>query len=177
MFDLVIRKMEEKDVEDVWVIEQISFKSPWSKESFENEMKKNNLAYYIIAEVSGEITGYAGAWIFLHEMHITTVAVHPEWRGKKIGKMILLNLFKKAVKQNVKIAILEVREGNFVAQNIYKNFGFQIIGRRRGYYQDGEDAIVMACKDVHSDFFSNKIKEEEVKLNRFFESVKYGEAL
>lgn len=173
MVDLIIRRAREKDIEQLYDIENLSFKSPWSKQSFENEINKNKIAYYIAAEVNNKIVGYAGSWVAFDEMHITTLAVHPDWRYKKIGKMLLLSLFKKAINKDVKVAILEVRVGNMIAQDIYNDFGFNTIGKRGKYYQDGEDALVMACQNIHSDTFLNKIKEEDAKLNSFFNSVSF----
>jgi tRNA threonylcarbamoyl adenosine modification protein YeaZ/ribosomal-protein-alanine acetyltransferase len=141
---LTIRAMELKDVEDVWEIEKLSFKTPWSKESFIEEMSTNQKARYIVAELGDTVVGYGGMWFIVDEAHITNIAVHPDYRGKKIGEKIVEAMIAAAQRENISSMTLEVRVTNTPAINLYKKLDFKEAAIRKGYYTDtGEDALIM----------------------------------
>jgi ribosomal-protein-alanine N-acetyltransferase len=124
-------------------VEIKSFEIPWSKESFENELK-NNLALYLVAKVEEKAVGYIGVWKIFDEGHITNVAVHPDFRGNGIGKALISELLYLCKKDGILSFTLEVRESNIGAQKLYKSFGFVEAGKRKAYYSDNnEDAIIM----------------------------------
>jgi ribosomal-protein-alanine N-acetyltransferase len=78
------------------------------------------------------------------EGHITTFGVHPEWRRQGVGARLLLRLMDIALEMRASRLTLEVRVGNQAAQELYRRFGFVIVGTRVRYYtDDGEDAFVM----------------------------------
>jgi ribosomal-protein-alanine N-acetyltransferase len=139
-----IRKMTTEDLLAVVEVENICFTTPWSEDSFRNELTTNMLAVYYVAEVDQRVVGYAGMWHVMDELHITNVAVHPEFRGKKIGNQLLEALIGFSSSGPYTGMTLEVRVSNDVAINLYTKYGFEKLGIRKGYYQDNkEDAIVM----------------------------------
>jgi len=139
-----IRKMTTEDLLAVVEVENICFTTPWSEDSFRNELTTNMLAVYYVAEVDQRVVGYAGMWHVMDELHITNVAVHPEFRGKKIGNQLLEALIGFSSSGPYTGMTLEVRVSNDVAINLYSKYGFEKLGIRKGYYQDNkEDAIVM----------------------------------
>jgi ribosomal-protein-alanine N-acetyltransferase len=136
--------MKLKDLNQVMVVEEMSFPLPWSKESFVEELNNNKLAYYVVAKEDSNILGYGGMWCVLDEGHITNIAVHPSVRNKGVGSKILHNLYKKAKRASLKILTLEVRASNISAQLLYEKFGFVCVGIRKKYYADNEeDALIM----------------------------------
>lgn len=144
MTEVVVRKMELKDIEDVLVIERGSFTVPWTRSSFEKELKKNLLSKYYVATVEDKVVSYGGMWLIIDEAHVTNIAVHPDYRGKKIGKELVSFMIQEAKGLGIIKMTLEVRRSNIVAQNLYKGLGFIPCGVRPGYYHDnGEDAIIM----------------------------------
>jgi ribosomal-protein-alanine N-acetyltransferase len=77
-------------------------------------------------------------------MHITNIAVHPASRRRGIGRGLLGSVLEDARRRATRLVVLEVRPSNIEARALYESFGFQVVGRRRGYYYDtGEDALVM----------------------------------
>lgn len=139
-----VRRMTEADVKAVYEIEMASFKTPWSMESFEKEIRENQLAVYFVVEVVGEVVGYAGMWTVMDELHITNVAVMPSHRGKGLSSCLMDKLFEFAAMKHFKSMTLEVRTANSVAIGLYEKFGFVGMGIRKGYYQDtNEDALIM----------------------------------
>src|SRR5215469_13766812 len=105
------------------------------------------------------IIGFAGMWLMLDEAHITTIAMHPEYRGRGLGELELSSLIGIAYEINAQRVTLEVRVSNTVAQNLYRKYGFMVVGTRRRYYSDNnEDAYIMTTENINSqsyrDFFS-----------------------
>jgi ribosomal-protein-alanine N-acetyltransferase len=90
------------------------------------------------------VLGYAGLWLWLDEAHISTIAVHPDWRGQGLGELLLVAMLERAMELKAAQCTLEVRVSNEVAQNLYKKYGFAYAGIRRHYYRDNsEDAYIM----------------------------------
>jgi len=141
---LNITRMTDLDIDEVLAIEQLSFRTPWSRKAFEGELMQNPLATYLVGRVAGKLVCYGGVWLFLGEAHITNVAVHPEARGQGYGEALCLALIAEAEQEGIFKVTLEVRVSNTVAQNLYRKIGFHSAGRRPGYYTDtNEDAVIM----------------------------------
>jgi ribosomal-protein-alanine N-acetyltransferase len=131
-------------IDDIMVVEKLSFSIPWSREAFFEEVTGNKFALYLSAVLDGKVIGYAGMWGVLDEGHITNIAVHPEFRGKGVGSLLLQGLIDMAGAKDISSMTLEVRRGNEAAQGLYTKFGFEVKGIRKGYYADnGEDALIM----------------------------------
>lgn len=138
------RKMTIHDVTEVYEIEKQSFTLAWTKEAFEQEMLKNEFAYYVLAETQEGVVGYCGMWLVMDEAHITNIAISPKERGKKFGEALMKEAIETAKAQGAKLMTLEARVSNIAALNLYKKLGFKNGGIRKGYYTDNqEDAIVM----------------------------------
>jgi ribosomal-protein-alanine N-acetyltransferase len=136
------------DLPAVMEIDQLSFALPWPERSFRFELTGNDASHLMVAEssVGGEdlIEGYLGYWLLIDEMHISTLAVHPEMRGRGIGERLLRAGLEQAWIQGAEMSTLEVRPSNEVAIALYRKYGFEVVGRRRAYYQDNnEDAVLM----------------------------------
>ncbi|XJZ27592.1 ribosomal protein S18-alanine N-acetyltransferase [Bacillota bacterium Lsc_1132] len=141
---IVFRFMREEDIDQVVEIEQASFTTPWSREAFNNEMKHNKFAVYIVIEQSSRLIGYCGVWIVADEAHVTNVAILPEYRGKKLGEALMRNLMSVARDRGAKSMTLEVRMTNYIAQSLYRKLGFRDGAIRKNYYTDNqEDALIM----------------------------------
>lgn len=142
--DILVRKMEEKDLDRIMEIEHDCFTTPWSREAFVLEITKNELARYIIAEIDGVVVGYGGIWMIVGEGHITNIGVESKHRRLGVGNKILEGLIDVSKDMEIMSMTLEVRESNIAAQNLYKKYGFIDYGKRPNYYSDdNEDAIIM----------------------------------
>ena len=149
MSEPVIRFMRLRDVDAVAELEQAVFARPWSRESFRQELTRNAVARYLVAEENGEILGYAGAWIILDESHITNIAVREDARGRGIGRQLTAELLQILSNLGACYATLEVRVSNERAQNLYKSLGFVSVGKRKRYDEDNnEDAYLMVCEHL-----------------------------
>ena len=142
--------MTHADLEQVIAIDQVSFSLPWPQRSFQYELDENFVSRCWVAEVDGRIAAMMVGWMMLDEMHIATIATQPDYRGRGIGKSILVHALCRARDDEGLIrAFLEVREHNAVALNMYRSLGFVEDGRRKQYYKDNnEDAILMSLNDL-----------------------------
>lgn len=140
---IAIRKMEEKDLNQVCEIEKSIFSLPWSYYSFRDALNRED-TIYLVAENEGKIVGYLGLWNILSQGEITNVAVMEEYRKRRIGHMMLKELLSQGKSQGIESFTLEVRESNKGAIHLYESFGFTIAGTRKGFYErPKEDALIM----------------------------------
>jgi [ribosomal protein S18]-alanine N-acetyltransferase len=141
---VVVGDMRLEDVPAVHEIERLSFRTPWPAYAFEQELRGNRLARYVVARAGDLVVGFAGIWLMVDDAHVTTFGVHPDWRRQGIGRQLLLSISELSVAIGARRMTLEVRPSNEAAQALYHAFGFEIAGRRPRYYtDDGEDALVM----------------------------------
>lgn len=142
--DVTIAPMRLADLDDVLQVESLSFVTPWSRQAFMQELTENGHAHYLVARAGERVVAYGGMWVVLDEAHVTNVAVHPDWRGRRVGDRLMLALMRLALRRGATRMTLEVRVSNHVAQNLYTKLGFKPSGLRRGYYTDTrEDAVIM----------------------------------
>lgn len=97
------------------------------------------------------IVGFAGLWLMVDEAHITTIAMHPGFRGQGLGELLLCSLVGIAYEIHARNVTLEVRVSNEIAKSLYRKYGFAEVGIRRRYYSDNhEDAAIMTTDDISS---------------------------
>ena len=135
--------MTKEDVPQVFDIERISFNdSSWSIDAFYHEIEQNEFANYFIMEFNQQVIGYIGMWIVVDQAQITTVAIDNAYRGYGLGQLLLKYAMNYA-QTKCEVMSLEVKVENAVARHVYTNLGFQYGGKRKNYYGEGEDALVM----------------------------------
>ncbi len=144
MNDFKIVKACRDNIEDIVIIENLSFKIPWTQKSITDEILRNESACYFCAVTGTRTVGYAGMWQVLDEGHITNIAVHPEFRKSGVGGTLMEALIREAEERGITALTLEVRKSNYNAQALYRKYGFEDGGMRKAYYADNrEDAIIM----------------------------------
>jgi ribosomal-protein-alanine N-acetyltransferase len=160
MDKLGFRLMTLDDIPQVHKIDQLSFSLPWPEKSYHFELTENPSTLALVAEISPYnsallVIGMSVVWIIFDEAHIATIAIHPDFRGNGYGKRLLAETLQRSIQRGAHMATLEVREGNTVAQQMYHEFGFTIVGRRVHYYRDNnEDAIMMTVENLGSKDFT-----------------------
>lgn len=192
----LIEPMRVEDIPHVLEIERASFTSAWPAEGYQREITENRLArYLVLREVSeqtepdtapgglagqlrnllspgssaprGQIVGYVGVWLMIDQAHITTIAVAPSHRGRGLGELLLLTAIDVAFELGAIELTLEVRESNTVAQSMYSKLGFQVVGRRRRYYDTPtEDALLMTSERLDSAAFQRRLHEARLENDR-----------
>ena len=106
----LVRRMTLADVPQVHAIEERTFATPWSYQSFVDEMTTNKCARYLVAEEDGRVIAYAGAWLIFEEGHITNIAVDEPYRGRGVGTEVTRALMQYAANMGVQYLTLEVRQ-------------------------------------------------------------------
>ena len=144
---LRIRPMTVEDLPAVQLIERASFTTPWPPQAYRQELESNRLAAYLVGTVDDEVVAYGGIWLMVDEAHVTTFAVHPRYRRRRIGERLLLSLMDLSIDRHAREATLEVRLSNLGARRLYEKYGFRPVGLRPRYYSDNnEDALIMTTE-------------------------------
>jgi len=163
---LTIEAMRLEDLEEVQRIELASFSTPWPSNAYRSELETNRLASYLVARIDGKVVGYGGMWLMVDEAHITTFAVHPAWRRRRIGERLLLAFLDLALDRHAREATLEVRLSNLPARRLYEKYGFRPVGLRPRYYSDNnEDALIMTTEPLSEPRFRERIERLRAALD------------
>jgi ribosomal-protein-alanine N-acetyltransferase len=142
---VAVEPMTVGDLPGVLAIERMSFTTSWSEANFRHEIEDNPLAWNLVGRAQGVVVAFACAHLVVDELMINDLAVDSSVRRRGIGSVLLRHLLEGARVRGCRRATLEVRPSNAPARALYEAFGFEIVGRRRGYYADtGEDALLMA---------------------------------
>ncbi|MCR4883110.1 MAG: ribosomal protein S18-alanine N-acetyltransferase [Clostridiales bacterium] len=166
MFDtMIIRRMTIDDVDAVYAIDQACFARPWPRSSYENEIRENKCARYLVGVFEDKVIGFAGGWVVLDESQVTNIAILEPYRGRGYGKQLTRALLQYFSNLGAAVTTLEVRESNVRARHVYESLGFFRVGRRKKYYTDnGEDALLMLCDhlpEAEPDFEEPETQYEE----------------
>ncbi len=144
---IAIRPLTVADLPAVLAIEQASFPRPWSEHSFRQELVRPDriwMAAVSPAADGADVLGFGGVMLVDDEAHLMDIAVHPARRGAGIARRLLWDLVAASVARGAARMTLEVRPSNGPALALYASCGFDIVGRRPGYYPEtGEDALVL----------------------------------
>lgn len=164
--NLTLRYMTLQDVPQVVYIDRLAFDLPWSERSYAYEVSESTYSYMVVLEAETpvqaargwrrwlplngrsmgrpRIVGYGGLWHIMSEAHISTIAVHPDYRGRGWGEILLAAMVQRAVVLAAGFVALEVRVSNTKAQNLYHKYNFETIGTKSHYYRNNnEDAYDM----------------------------------
>lgn len=115
-------------------------------------------AHHNSVGASPKTIGMACLWAIVDEAHLTLLAVASEYRRQGLGELLLLTLLKDAIARKLEWATLEVNVNNFGAINLYKKYGFQVVGTRKGYYQPaGDDASILWLKGIQQSEFQSSL--------------------
>jgi ribosomal-protein-alanine N-acetyltransferase len=102
------------------------------------------------------LVGFIGMWLMVDEAHVINIAVRESYRQRGIGELMLIRIVDKSLELKASIVTLEVRASNESAKALYRKYGLNDVGLRRGYYSDNkEDAIIMSSDNLNTESFRN----------------------
>lgn len=154
---IIIRKMTMDDIEQVLAIDRVSFSLPWPERSFRFELTDNPASRCWVAEMDGKLVGMIVAWLIVSEVHVATLATHPDFRRQGIAKKLLAYALRELRNEGAQSSFLEVRASNFAAQEMYRKFGYEESGVRPRYYRDNdEDALLMTLESLDVERLKNQ---------------------
>ena len=139
---MILRAIEEKDIDCLTEIEKRCFKEPWTRQMF-SALLSLPFQYGLIAEEGGQVCGYCCFSVLFEEAEVLNIAVDTPYRKRGFGEKILNAVLEKAETLGAEKCFLEVRVSNAPALGLYRKFGFEELSVREKYYGDGEDALVM----------------------------------
>jgi ribosomal-protein-alanine N-acetyltransferase len=138
------------DLGAVLAIENAAYEFPWTRGNFIDALAAGNHAQGL-RDAAGTLCAYCVAMAGVQEMHLLNLTVAPPCQHRGLARLMLDALVAASGAADARWLWLEVRESNQRAQAVYRRYGFETIGLRRGYYPAAggqrEDAIVMrlAC--------------------------------
>ena len=139
----IIENLNLTHIEEICDIEKRCFSDAWSRQSFIDEIDNEN-SVFIVVKKEDKIVAYSGFWYIVDDAQIMNVAVDIAYKGMKISHILMKEMIQRAMDKNMATMSLEVRVSNEIAINLYKVYGFEIVGVRKQYYQDNkEDAYIM----------------------------------
>lgn len=165
MSPLILRYMRPADIDEVVAIDRVAFDLPWSDRSYHYEVTESTYSHMLTLEYTDDghsvswwqrlfsrdglaprprVVGYGGLWRIMDEAHISTIATHPNWRGRGWGELLLAGMIRRSTTLGARYIVLEVRVSNTVAQNLYRKYAFETQGVKVNYYRNNnEDAYDM----------------------------------
>ncbi len=138
-----MRPLTSADVPAALDLDRRCFGGIWTASGYQREIDSPQ-STLVLLETAACPIGLGCFWAILDEAHITLLGIHPAWRGRGLGQLLLVALLEEAREQAMARATLEVRASNRAAIALYEKFGFRTAGRRRGYYKSpAEDALIL----------------------------------
>jgi ribosomal-protein-alanine N-acetyltransferase len=154
------------DLPQVMNIDRLSFDVPWAERSYQYEIAESENSYMVVLEFrrlrpvprwqqwlnltpvyERRIAGYGGLWHIESEAHISTIAAHPQARGRGWGELLLAGMINRSITLHASEVMLEVRVSNSRAQNLYRKYNFTTVDVKKGYYRNNnEDAYIMRLR-------------------------------
>jgi ribosomal-protein-alanine N-acetyltransferase len=147
------RPLSEK-LPEIVELDQLCLGGLWTLDGYQRELDNPKSGFLSLSSRAEqldtpELIGCGCFWSILEEAHITLLMIHPDYRRRGLGNLLLYRLLKQAASQGLERATLEVKDSNTKAIYLYKKFGFKLAGKRKKYYQKtGEDALIFWRNDL-----------------------------
>lgn len=137
--------MRSEDLDAVLAIENASYSHPWTRGNFQDGLKAS---FHMPMLCAGQqLLGYSVTMLGFEEAHLLNITVHPQCRGRGLGRVLLDGLALWAQRSGAQCIWLEVRQSHARTQALYCQNGYDVVATRKNYYpldaQQREDAIIM----------------------------------
>ena len=147
-----IREMTNDDLGRVIDVEITSYEHPWTLGIFRDCLRVGYNCW--VYEDNGSVVAYGIVMLSGAEAHVLNLCVHPDCQRRGIGRLMLNHLTQISRESGADTILLEVRQSNIIAIQLYLSADFHELGVRNGYYPDHdgrEDAIILA-KSLITDY-------------------------
>ena len=140
-----LRKANLRDIPAILEIEQECFREDsFSREQFAYLISRSKGTFYVMME-GDRVIAYVS--LLFHSgtryLRIYSIAVHPDFRGRKLGQLLMEQTIATAHDCKAAKITLEVKVTNTPAIRLYMKNGFIPAGIKPCYYHDGSNAIYM----------------------------------
>ena len=145
---IMITPMHADQLDALADLESMAFSIPWSYDALAEELQNPLAVFYVAEDVDAEsAVGYIGMHHILDEGAVTNIVVHPACRRQGIAACLMQEVIRYAEEHDISRIVLEVRPSNEAAIALYEKFGFELDGRRPGFYDSPkEDALLYSLK-------------------------------
>ncbi|MCW6038027.1 ribosomal protein S18-alanine N-acetyltransferase [Spirulina subsalsa FACHB-351] len=160
-FQLQLKPLTVEQLDAVVELDRLCLGGLWTMEGYRRELDSPN-SELLVLSIPGQshLLGVGCFWAILEEAHITILAVHPNYHGQGLGKLLLSALLARAGQRGLERATLEVRTSNAVALGLYEKFGFKVAGSRPKYYQNpAEDALILWRSGLQYPSFAQEVAQ------------------
>jgi [ribosomal protein S18]-alanine N-acetyltransferase len=146
---IAVRPARPEDLERITRLEDAAFEDSWPRDLLAYELTHPR-AFLLVASRGddGDREGRLSGYVLFHrvagEAELLRLAVDPPERRRGAGRLLVERGLERLRRENVQVCFLEVRMDNEPAIGLYKRMGFERVGRRRGYYRDGTDALILS---------------------------------
>ena len=144
MIEILI--MNESHVAQVAELEKSCFSAPWSENSIRYELTIP-LSLWLVAMEADALAGYVGSQSVIDEADMMNIAVHPDYRNQGVAKNLIQTLMDTLSGQGSHSLMLEVRQSNEPAKNLYASLGFETVGIRKNYYRNPKENALILRKE------------------------------
>jgi ribosomal-protein-alanine N-acetyltransferase len=143
---LIERLRDSADLDAVLAIEDASFNNPTTRAWYESELQRPDVCFvYVIRIEEAPVAGFCAFWKVVDQIHINNLAIHPHFRGRGLGTVLLARVLEEVEDLGAPHATLEVRRSNDAARRLYERAGFATVGVRTSYYTNPiEDALILS---------------------------------
>lgn len=141
----MIRPMKIEDVKSVYDIDILTLKSNWSENLYRFELLDINTRAFVY-EIDQKVVGFVVSKYIGYTSDLLQIAVHPNYKHKKIGAALLKHVIETLKEEGVLEMMLEVYVKNTEVIGFYRKFNFKTVNVRKNYYGRGKDAILMKLK-------------------------------
>lgn len=141
---LIIRNIEETDIEAVALLENQAFSDAWTAKGIRETFEQSQ-TFIVVAEENERVIGYCIVYYVLDEGEIARIAVDSSCRRQGVGSKILGYVTLQCKEKGITRLLLDVRESNMTARAFYEEQGFVVDGVRKNFYtQPSEHAVLMS---------------------------------
>lgn len=171
---LEIKVLTPSQVPQILALDRVCLGGLWTAEGYLREIESPNSSLLTLdltkdksPQSNDVMVGMACLWSIAEEAHITLLGIHPDYRQQGFGQLLLLTLFEDAIARNLSWVTLEVNVNNIRAINLYKKFGFKVVGKRKRYYQStGDDALILWLKGIQEHDFKLSLSQWQKNLEK-----------
>lgn len=137
---ITVRELSREDTRLATELGRRAFDAAPEQPDLADELGRS-IARTWVAYDGDRLVGYVLGWVASDEAQLMSIAVEHGARGRGIGKALLARLLRELTDEGITSVVLEVRASNTAARSLYESLAFEVLGGRRAYYADGEDAV------------------------------------
>jgi len=152
---------------DIVELDRLCFGQLWTEDGYRRELDSPNSDVLGVFSSEAEpffLLGFGCLWAILDEAHLTVLAVRPEYRRQGLGGLLLQTLLRSSRDRGLERATLEVSATNRAARSLYEQFGFREAGRRRAYYPNGDDALILWLSGIQKNDFLQNLDDRDRQI-------------